>query len=85
MQVPKFANGGILTGPTLALAGEAGPEAILPLNDSTMGRLANAIVSKMGAVVARDSSPSTSTSATSSWPHMCGTTALASYWRGNKG
>lgn len=43
-----FAAGGILTRPTLALAGEAGPEAILPLNDSTLGRLAAAIVAQMG-------------------------------------
>jgi tape measure domain-containing protein len=47
IQVPKFAQGGILTGPTLALAGEAGPEAVIPLNDSTMSRLASAIVAQM--------------------------------------
>jgi len=29
--VPAFASGGIVTGPTLGLIGEAGPEAILPL------------------------------------------------------
>lgn len=31
-QIPKFAEGGIVTGPTLGLIGEAGPEAIIPLN-----------------------------------------------------
>jgi hypothetical protein len=31
-EIPKFANGGIVTGPTLGLLGEAGPEAVIPLN-----------------------------------------------------
>jgi len=35
--VPKFADGGIVTGPTLGLVGEAGPEAIIPLDQ--MGRM----------------------------------------------
>lgn len=30
--VPRFAAGGIVNGPTLAMVGEAGPEAIVPLN-----------------------------------------------------
>jgi hypothetical protein len=30
--IPMLANGGIVTGPTLALIGEAGPEAVVPLN-----------------------------------------------------
>ena len=30
--IPAFAQGGIVTGPTLAMVGEAGPEAIVPLN-----------------------------------------------------
>ena len=30
--IPKFATGGIVTGPTVGLVGEAGPEAIIPLN-----------------------------------------------------
>ena len=30
--VPHFATGGIVTGPTMALVGEAGPEAIIPLS-----------------------------------------------------
>jgi len=32
MQFPEFAKGGIVTQPTLAMVGEAGPEAIVPLN-----------------------------------------------------
>jgi phage-related protein len=32
LTIPAFANGGIVTGPTLGLIGEAGPEAIIPLN-----------------------------------------------------
>lgn len=37
--IPKLANGGILTRPTLAIAGEAGPEAVIPLSklDSMIG------------------------------------------------
>ena len=30
--VPAMAKGGIVTGPTLALIGEAGPEAVVPLD-----------------------------------------------------
>lgn len=30
--IPKFADGGIVTGPTVGLIGEAGPEAVVPLN-----------------------------------------------------
>ena len=32
LAVPAMANGGIVTSPTLALIGEAGPEAVVPLN-----------------------------------------------------
>ncbi len=37
--IPKFAKGGIVTGPTIGLVGEAGAEAIIPLNklDGMMG------------------------------------------------
>ena len=35
--IPKMADGGIVTGPTLAMIGEAGPEAVIPL--SQMGRM----------------------------------------------
>ena len=30
--IPKFAAGGVVTGPTVGLIGEAGPEAVIPLN-----------------------------------------------------
>ena len=32
VSIPRLADGGIVTGPTLALIGEAGPEAVIPLN-----------------------------------------------------
>jgi hypothetical protein len=32
MNMPRFATGGIVTGPTVGLVGEAGPEAIIPLS-----------------------------------------------------
>ena len=35
--IPHFASGGIVTGPTLALIGEAGPEAVVPLGASSGG------------------------------------------------
>jgi len=35
--IPKFGSGGIVTSPTLAMVGEAGPEAIVPLNGSMSG------------------------------------------------
>ncbi|TXH56868.1 MAG: hypothetical protein E6Q97_05590 [Desulfurellales bacterium] len=37
LDIPKMAAGGIVTGPTLAIVGEAGPEAIVPLS-GTQGR-----------------------------------------------
>ncbi|WP_248785704.1 phage tail tape measure protein, partial [Escherichia coli] len=37
-RIPALAEGGIVTRPTLALIGEAGPEAVVPLNRAnTMG------------------------------------------------
>jgi hypothetical protein len=35
-RIPTLAKGGIVTGPTLALIGEAGPEAVLPLSQQYM-------------------------------------------------
>lgn len=39
-KIPKLAEGGILTSPTLAIAGEEGPEAVIPLSklDSMLGQ-----------------------------------------------
>jgi len=34
ISLPSFAHGGIVTQPTLAMVGEAGPEAIIPLNNA---------------------------------------------------
>ena len=47
-----FANGGIVTGPTLGLVGEAGPEAIIPL--SQMGRMGGVTVIVNGDVSGRE-------------------------------
>lgn len=38
--IPAFAEGGIVTQPTVALVGEAGPEAIVPLNPDSQGQTA---------------------------------------------
>lgn len=39
--IPTLAEGGIVTGPTLALIGEAGPEAVIPLNRMNQGVTVN--------------------------------------------
>ena len=38
ISIPGFADGGIVTGPTLAMVGEKGPEAIIPLSGPNAGR-----------------------------------------------
>ena len=40
--IPGFANGGIITTPTLAMVGEAGPEAVIPL--SKLGNMGNTTI-----------------------------------------
>lgn len=47
--MPKLATGGIVTGPTTALIGEAGAEAVLPLKNNTqwMDRLATKLANKI--------------------------------------
>jgi TP901 family phage tail tape measure protein len=60
VEVPAFAKGGIVTGPTLALIGEAGPEAVVPLSgpNSPMGATynisINAGMGADGAVIGRE-------------------------------
>jgi hypothetical protein len=46
VEVPAFAKGGIVLGPTLALIGEAGPEAVIPLTgrNASMGNTYNIVV-----------------------------------------
>ena len=41
MDIPMMANGGIVNSPTLAMIGEAGPEAVIPL--SKMGNMGGGI------------------------------------------
>lgn len=43
LAVPAMANGGIVTSPTLALIGEAGPEAVVPLSGNRAGGLGSQI------------------------------------------
>ena len=51
IEIPKLATGGITTGPTTALIGEAGREAVLPLENNTewMNELADRIAERNGA------------------------------------
>ena len=48
--VPKFAKGGIVTQPTLAMVGERGKEAVMPLENNTgwIDNLANQLAGKIG-------------------------------------
>ena len=46
LAVPAMANGGIVTSPTLALIGEAGPEAVVPL--SKMGGMGGVTINVNG-------------------------------------
>ena len=41
VNIPELAEGGIVTSPTLALIGEAGPEAVIPLGKGGMGTTIN--------------------------------------------
>ena len=42
VNIPKLANGGIVSSPTIAMIGEAGPEAVIPLNQlGNMGTTIN--------------------------------------------
>jgi hypothetical protein len=45
-----MAEGGIVTGPTLALIGEAGPEAVIPLNGRNAGMGANVTINISGGI-----------------------------------
>lgn len=50
-QIPMLAKGGIVTGPTLAMIGEAGPEAVIPLsgpNSKGMGQTFNININMSG-------------------------------------
>jgi phosphotransferase system HPr-like phosphotransfer protein len=46
--IPALADGGIVTGPTLALIGEAGPEAVVPLDRYNGGGGANVTINVNG-------------------------------------
>jgi len=46
LNIPKMADGGIVTSPTLALIGEAGPEAVVPL--SKMGAMGGVTINVHG-------------------------------------
>lgn len=50
--IPELADGGIVTNPTLAMIGERGPEAVIPLN--RLGMMGGITVNVAGSVVAED-------------------------------
>jgi hypothetical protein len=60
VDIPKMAKGGIVTGPTLALIGEAGPEAVIPLSGrnagmgTTINLTVNAGMGADGAAIGRE-------------------------------
>jgi len=49
-RIPKLAEGGIVNKPTLAMIGEAGPEAVIPLSKSGMNGM-NIVINVQGSVV----------------------------------
>ena len=51
-RIPLLAEGGIVTGPTLAMIGERGPEAVIPLNRA--GMMGNVTVNVAGSVVTQN-------------------------------
>ena len=51
VQVPAFQRGGIVRSPTLGLIGEAGPEAVIPLNRA--GALGNITIINRGTIVSQ--------------------------------
>jgi hypothetical protein len=50
-EIPKLADGGIVTKPTIAMIGEAGAEAVVPLSKGGMGTGINVTVNVGGSVV----------------------------------
>jgi hypothetical protein len=52
VSIPRMAAGGIVNSPTLALIGEAGPEAVVPLNSGGMGGNVNIYVA--GSIISED-------------------------------
>jgi SLT domain-containing protein len=46
--IPRLAAGGIVTRPTLALIGEAGPEAVIPLGRGSSGQNIKVIINHTG-------------------------------------
>ncbi len=53
LSVPALAKGGVVESPTVSLIGEAGAEAVMPLENNTdwIGKLANMITSEMRSIV----------------------------------
>ena len=48
-----LAEGGIVNSPTLAMIGEAGPEAVVPLSKGGMGNGMNVTINVAGSVIAQ--------------------------------
>ncbi|MEE8151284.1 MAG: hypothetical protein V3T43_06170 [Nitrosomonadaceae bacterium] len=52
--IPHLAEGGIVTGPTLALIGEAGPEAVIPLSGANAGLAGGIVNNFLGPISSRE-------------------------------
>ena len=52
-KIPMLAEGGIVNSPTLAMIGEAGPEAVVPLSKGGMGQSMNVTINVAGSVIAQ--------------------------------
>ncbi len=54
VSLPRLAEGGIVTKPTLAMLGESGPEAVIPLNRRGSERVINININNLNGFNARD-------------------------------
>jgi len=52
-KIPHLAEGGVVSTPTVALIGEAGPEAVVPLSKTGMGQGMNVTINVQGSVIAQ--------------------------------
>jgi len=50
-KIPHLADGGIVSSPTLAMVGEAGPEAVVPLSKGGIGQGMNVTINVSGSVI----------------------------------
>lgn len=86
LDVPQLAEGGIVSKPTMSIIGEAGTEAVMPLENNTawIGKLAQMITSEMGSITPTNSrSTSSSNNQGSSTPYLTSSNTTSQVYHGN--